>query len=390
MNAVCVLLRFLKEVKMVKVIDAALLHSVIFDFIFSSILSLLFMLTSSFSFDHLLILGLLVAYGIILSSLLSLFMICEALKMFILEMEISIFGLSFYLLAIQISFYELSIFGFNCPFLSVGIYICFIGAQLIFLSSLNSLRSFDNLIFDLYLSIIFILWIRDLNREIIFYPESLILPLFILVLTEFILFLSYFWGYFNFVYFGVFVEALIIFFIFISSSYESFILSLGSLFGGYILTYTVFIFILGILCLLFQAIYFFKIQTYEFRFMGFLSLDSILGSVFFYLTALHLFHLYAALFLIFIFMGLSYEVIYYCLFFWAKLFIFILFLDNLLLGATLIIPPRWIEIATGNLYFWYSLLSIFNVEFCMFTYSALIYLHFVFIIWMVIDFSLNL
>ena len=53
MNAVCVLLRFLKEVKMVKVIDAALLHSVIFDFIFSSILSLPLGLIFSYCYSNL-------------------------------------------------------------------------------------------------------------------------------------------------------------------------------------------------------------------------------------------------------------------------------------------------------------------------------------------------
>jgi len=148
-----------------------------------------------------------------------------------------------------------------------------------------------------------------------------------------------------------------------------------------------------------------------------LSLDSILGSLFFYLTALHLFHLYAAIFL-FTFIGVSYTSIFIhissaiCVincsdednFFYFYFFQLIFGLsvpqsnDFSILGNTLlmgslqvIIPPRWIRLATGNFTYWISVYSIFIIFYGeYFMFSVILYLHFVFIIWMVIDFSLNL
>ena len=159
-----------------------------------------------------------------------------------------------------------------------------------------------------------------------------------------------------------------------------------------------------------------------------LSLDSILGSLFFYLTALHLFHLYAALIFLFTFIGVSYSSIYVVslrfisssinplgCFFSTDIYLIstvlaevvkletkLIILFQMVMSVKLllflcllkvIIPPRWIRLATGNFYFWftYSSKSYFFMEIsdCI-GFSVILYLHFVFIIWMVIDFSLGL
>jgi hypothetical protein len=66
----------------------------------------------------------------------------------------------------------------------------------------------------------------------------------------------------------------------------------------------------------------------------------------------------------------------------------ILYYFFIILLSFIRIPPRWIEIATGNFIFWISYFISFYFLFSFYAYTngLLFYSHFVDLLWLVIDF----
>ena len=92
---------------------------------------------------------------------------------------------------------------------------------------------------------------------------------------------------------------------------------------------------------------------------------------------------------LFLFLILSLSNIFY-----YYIFNFILYLtsdisNNFINKFQILIPPRWIEIATGNFYYWISYIFIYffygDIILSLANMALILYLHFVDILWLCID-----
>jgi heme/copper-type cytochrome/quinol oxidase subunit 3 len=269
------------------------------------------------------------------------------------------------------------------------------------------------ILFYFYGILFHLLWIRDLNREIAGsgFSQSpntnspLFYAILIMLLSEWILFLSLFLSYFHFILSFIILplESIILCYL---SYYGTIILSFASIFGGYLLSILYILYFENNLYFILLFIAYFIIYQYsEFRFLGLSFEDCILGSLFFYLLSLHLFHIILlSLFILFLelyFIPFIYysQIIFgiYSIYSLLSIItIFILFSAYFVFSFFRItaarsnyrIPPRWIEIATGNLVFWLSYFGIYFIYFIYFSafLSILLYCHFVELLWLGIDF----
>merc|ERR1712125_121455 len=204
----------------------------------------------------------------------------------------------------------------NCPWLLVfALYVFFLslsGFNLYCWKGIHFSWSLDLIFLYLFFGLLINFWHRDLLRE--FYKKyeiifMVFLLLFLFLLSEALLFISFFWASFHSLSsptFGgwtgfycpdpcelTFANTLLL---------SNAAVSLGGAFvsleisSSFLLFFSSFSFILGFT--------FISLQIKEFRIMGLSINDSVYSSLFFFLTGLHFFHLLVGLFLC-------------CLFFWG-------------------------------------------------------------------------